>query len=66
MGARRGAPSFLFSEVFSFETIAQKRKKLACNRPYGNERPSEKLRNYPCIPNKKDIKDVRMSLRDYS
>ncbi len=39
--------------------------KVSCNRPYGNERPSEKLRNYPFLPDEKDIADVRRSLRDY-
>ncbi|GCC11765.1 radical SAM superfamily protein [archaeon] len=39
---------------------------VACNRPYGNERPSEKLRNYPFIPNIEDNKDIREQLLDYS
>jgi len=39
--------------------------KVACNRPYGNERPSEMLRNYPFLPDKKDIRDVRAQLKEY-
>ena len=39
---------------------------VACNRPYGNERPSEKLRNYPFMPNIEDKKDIREQLLDYS
>ena len=34
----------------------------ACNRPYGNERPSEAIRNFPFAPNDKDISDVRSQL----
>ncbi len=40
--------------------------RVACNRPYGNERPSEKLRNFPFPPGKRDIRDIRAQLSDYS
>ncbi|MGQ9583526.1 MAG: radical SAM protein [Thermoplasmatota archaeon] len=40
--------------------------KVACNRPYGNERPSEKLRNFPFPPSRRDIRDARAQLSDYS
>jgi len=40
--------------------------KVSCNRPYGNERPSEKLRNYPFQPDQDDIREIRLHLRDYS
>jgi len=53
-----------FPKFFLCDDIIE-RKKLACNRPYGNERPSEKLRNYPFLPNKKDIRDVRRQLKEY-
>ena len=33
--------------------------KVACNRPFGNERPSKPIRNYPFPPNEEDIKTVR-------
>ncbi|MEM2870034.1 MAG: radical SAM protein [Thermoplasmata archaeon] len=39
--------------------------RVACNRPYGNERPSEKLRNFPFPPGKRDIRDARAQLADY-
>jgi biotin synthase-related radical SAM superfamily protein len=52
-------------EAFMTSGCPGKDGKVACNRPYGNERPSEKLRNYPFLPNGNDIKDVRMSLKDY-
>ncbi|ATY85627.1 radical SAM protein [Kyrpidia spormannii] len=34
----------------------------ACNRPYGNGRPSEPMRNFPFIPTPKDIEEIRMQL----
>jgi biotin synthase len=33
--------------------------KVACNRPFGNERPSKPIRNYPFPPNEEDIQTVR-------
>jgi len=53
-------------EAFMTSGCPGKDGKVSCNRPYGNERPSEKLRNYPFLPNKDDIKDVRKHLADYS
>jgi biotin synthase len=53
-------------EAFMTSGCPGKDGKVACNRPYGNERPSEKLRNYPFRPDKNDIKDVRAALKDYS
>lgn len=32
---------------------------LACNRPFGNERPSQTMRNYPFIPEEEDIALIR-------
>jgi biotin synthase-related radical SAM superfamily protein len=52
-------------EAFMTSGCPGKDGKVACNRPYGNERPSEKLRNYPFMPDRKDIRDVRKSLVDY-
>jgi len=43
-----------------------KGSEVACNRPYGNERPSEKLRNYPFLPDSRDRKDIESQLWDYS
>lgn len=39
--------------------------KVACNRPYGNERPSESLRNYPFKPNSDDILEIRKQIIEY-
>jgi len=33
-----------------------------CNRPYGNERPSEAIRNFPFAPDENDIADIRGQL----
>ena len=36
--------------------------KVACNRPYGNERPSGPIRNFPFTPEKEDIEEIRRQL----
>jgi biotin synthase len=36
--------------------------KVACNRPYGNERPSGPIRNFPFQPEAEDIEEVRRQL----
>lgn len=36
---------------------------LACNRPFGNERPSEPFRNYPFIPEAQDIALIRSQVK---
>ena len=36
--------------------------KVACNRPYGNERPSDPIRNFPFMPEPEDIKEIRRQL----
>lgn len=35
---------------------------VACNRPYGNERPGPVLRNYPFMPNQQDIEFIRTQI----
>lgn len=37
---------------------------MACNRPYGNERASEPMRNYPFPPEPEDIAIIRSQLRE--
>lgn len=37
--------------------------KMACNRPFGNERASEPMRNYPFAPEAPDIEVIRSQLR---
>ncbi|WP_338833252.1 hypothetical protein MHLNE_22120 [Moorella humiferrea] len=38
---------------------------VACNRPYGNERPSQPIRNFPFQPSPGDILDIRTQLNQY-
>ncbi len=38
---------------------------VACNRPYGNERPSRPIRNYAFKPEQTDIEEIRKQLFDY-
>ncbi len=40
--------------------------KVACNRPFGNERPSRPIRNFPFLPEENDIGMIRKQLSDYS
>jgi biotin synthase len=37
--------------------------KVACNRPYGNERPSGPIRNFPFVPEAEDIEEIRRQLK---
>lgn len=39
---------------------------VACNRPYGNERPSEPIRNFPFALAREDIDAVREQLKQYT
>lgn len=39
---------------------------VACNRPYGNERPSNPIRNYAFRPEPEDIKEIWSQIFDYS
>jgi biotin synthase len=36
--------------------------KVACNRPYGNERPSGPIRNFPFMPEPQDVEEIRNQL----
>jgi len=37
---------------------------VACNRPFGNERASEPMRNYPFVPGHQDVEMIRTQLWD--
>jgi biotin synthase len=39
--------------------------RVACNRPFGNERPGRPIRNYAFLPEPEDIELIRYQLRDY-
>ena len=36
--------------------------KVACNRPYGNERPSGPIRNFPFMPEPEDSEEIKMQM----
>jgi len=38
---------------------------VACNRPFGNERPGRPIRNYAFPPEPEDVELIRYQLRDY-
>jgi len=39
---------------------------VACNRPYGNEKPGENIRNFPFPPDNNDVEKMLHDLSDYS
>jgi biotin synthase len=39
--------------------------RVACNRPFGNERPGRPIRNYAFMPQPEDIALIRYQLREY-
>ena len=39
---------------------------VACNRPYANERPSEEPRNFPFVPEKYEIENIRKEIWEYT
>ncbi len=40
--------------------------RVACNRPYANERPSDEPRNFPFPPEREDIERIRRELWEYT
>jgi len=40
--------------------------RVACNRPFGNERPGRPIRNYAFMPEPEDVELIRYQLRDYT
>jgi biotin synthase len=53
-------------EAFMTSGCPGKDGKVACNRPYGNERPSKPIRNFPFLPETEDKEMIRKQLDDYS
>ncbi len=39
--------------------------KVACNRPYGNEKPGDAIRNFPFAPDEQDVRRICAQLREY-
>jgi biotin synthase len=56
----------LFTEAFMTSGCPGPNGRVACNRPYGNERPSCPIRNYAFHPGPSDIVMIREQLFDYS
>ncbi len=53
-------------EAFMTSGCPGKDGKVACNRPFGNERPSRPIRNFPFLPEDNDIELIKEQLFDYS
>ncbi len=55
-------PLIQMGEPFMTSGCPGRDGKVACNRPYGNERPSGPIRNFPFIPEKEDIEEIKNQL----
>jgi biotin synthase-related radical SAM superfamily protein len=55
-------PLIQIGEPFMTSGCPGRDGKVACNRPYGNERPSDPIRNFPFMPEKEDIEEIRNQL----
>jgi len=49
-------------ECFMTSGCVGKDGKVACNRPFANERPSMELRNFPFSPNAEDVAKIRQEI----
>ncbi len=52
-------------EPFETSGCPGKNGKVACNRPYGNEKPGGLIRNFPFEPEEEDFKRIRKELNEY-
>jgi biotin synthase-related radical SAM superfamily protein len=55
-------PLLQIGEPFMTSGCPGRDGKVACNRPYGNERPSGPIRNFPFMPEPEDIEEIRRQL----
>jgi biotin synthase len=55
-------PLIQIGEPFMTSGCPGRDGKVACNRPYGNERPSGPIRNFPFMPEKEEIEEIRRQL----
>jgi biotin synthase len=55
-------PLIQMGEPFMTSGCPGRDGRVACNRPYGNERPSGPIRNFPFMPEKEDIEDIKKQL----
>lgn len=58
------APHIQKGEAFMTSGCPDKDGKVACNRPFGNERASEPMRNYPYPPGREDVKVIASQIWD--
>lgn len=56
-------PLIQIGEPFMTSGCPGRDGKVACNRPYGNERPSGRIRNFPFMPEPEDIEEIKSQLR---
>lgn len=49
-------------ECFMTSGCIGKKGRVACNRPYANERPGDNIRNYPFPPNPDDIEKIKREI----
>ena len=54
-----------FAEAFMTSGCAGHDGRVACNRPYGNERPSRPIRNYAFVPQSSDLEMIQEQIVDY-
>ena len=55
-------PFIQIGEPFMTSGCPGRDGKVACNRPYGNERPSGPIRNFPFMPEPEDIEEIKEQL----
>ena len=55
-------PFIVNGEPFMTSGCPGRDGKVACNRPYGNERPSGPIRNFPFLPETEDIDEIKRQL----
>lgn len=55
-------PLIQMGEPFMTSGCPGRDGKVACNRPYGNERPSDPIRNFPFMPEPEDIEEIKNQL----
>ena len=55
-------PLIQMGEPFMTSGCPGRDGKVACNRPYGNERPSGPIRNFPFMPEPQDVEEIRKQL----
>jgi biotin synthase-related radical SAM superfamily protein len=55
-------PLIRMGEPFMTSGCPGRDGKVACNRPYGNERPSGPIRNFPFMPEPDDIEEIKKQM----